>query len=177
MKTLYLVFLPLIKFWYVHWSNAVQTFERCFLKTREVPKAATPPGKSNCCSFWEEFCVNELLYHSPDRWTVLWDAISLPGRVLERKTGDCDDYARLSYEVFGPVIEYCGRVYSFSGLKILLYGDLKKNHVIAVWNSTDSSLVVSNGNMYHTKDWLKSWKDGLLATFSIQINEKGKLVC
>lgn len=97
-------------------------------------------------SYWQNL-VRDLEYQK-DKWYMLWDVISLPGAVLLRGWGDCDDFARLSHAYFGTEFKYEGNPFKFLGLYALVYRK-KPHHMVAVWQGENG--LISVGDRYRVR--------------------------
>lgn len=177
-------FMVLIGFkWWAWWSNFYQKLELKFMKTDFVNlEKYEPSDKISVSDRWTQYCKNNNLYHfQSDKWYMLWDVVSHPARFLARKGGDCDDYARLSYDFFGEHIYTNNAKYAFKGMVSILWNN-GSGHSVAVWENLDKEndfIMVSNHELYRVDDYLESWDnrhDGIKWVGYFNIDENQNII-
>jgi len=124
---------------YCVWSNLYMSFERKFLKTKEVPQYCSKYGTVQ--ESWYNLTKNLEHYGSDPYWKG-FDVISAPERFLVTKKDDCDTFACLAAVHFSQRFCYEGSLYVLDGLYCLNYGF--KGHVVCVYKRAVPGLI-NNG--------------------------------
>jgi len=117
----------LVPLWYVLWCRIYNFFENEYCGMIVVPLWSRKQVPNQA---WGSF-TSDIRYRHDDI-TMLWDVCSIPAATMLRKTGDCDDYARLAREYFGGSFNNGAKEFLFQGLYSLVYSK-KPHHMVAVY--------------------------------------------
>ena len=127
---------------YAMWSNFYSSLEESlfldndgFLRKYEDQEYVSLSRKDAWRFYTKEFLM--LFHYGRDRWYMGFDVMSSPVRFVNRKEGDCDDFARLGRYFFGERFCLSDKLkqneaqYVFEGFYCMKFET--GGHCIAVW--------------------------------------------